>query len=169
MKNLSIIILFSFLATSLISQETSSIKDKLVLDGNIGFQFGDGRTTIGINPQLGYEFTDEILAGVGYSFNSNSYTFLGTTNTQMSHGPTLFGRYLIQPSIFVRADFQSLKYSETSAGDFTIPSFRDERFLIGGGYRKEIKPKIFATAGLFIDLLENGTRPQFRGGIEARL
>ncbi len=152
--------------TSDSGSEFDKIKEKLVFDGNISFQFGT-TTTIGINPQIGYQFTDELVAGLGYSYNSQSYTFLGTKYSSSAHGPTLFGRYMINSEIFVRADFQTLKVSSKGSSDFDFPSTRVERFLVGGGYRYEISPKIYATAGAYIDLL-NDARLEIRGGVEAR-
>ncbi|MFK7756821.1 MAG: hypothetical protein AB8B53_07810 [Flavobacteriales bacterium] len=146
----------------------NAFKQKLVFDGNISAQFGTVNT-IGATPQIGYQFTDKLVAGIGYTYNSSSYSFLGERTSTRSHGPTLFGRYLINPNIFVRSEFHSIKTVFDSFGEFTPASVRDERFFIGGGYRYELTPKIHATAGVFLDILESNTRPQFRGGIEARL
>ncbi len=171
---LSVALIFSVFIGYSQSDENSVDKpkwtDRLVIDGNVALQFGTF-TLIGGNPQLGYRFTDRIVAGAGYSYFYSSFRSGGVKFADRIHGPTAFSRVLVNENIFARADYQRLTYTQVNGIeglDNTV--FRPaDRLFLGGGYRQPISSRMFATAAVFIDVLDPNPQPFFRAGIEAGL
>ncbi len=111
-------------------------KSKLSIGGNLGLQLGD-YTVVNISPQVGYDFSKYLTAGVGvgYTYLKESHYNTKWTNSYLSFN--LFGRFYpvdflvigIQPEI--SRMWQTIKvngvgYSENKF----VPSF-----LVGGGLR----------------------------------
>ncbi len=164
----SIFISFTLFGQDENEEERASLKDKIVIDGNLSLQFGTF-TLVGGNPQIGYRFTDRIVAGVGYSYYLNSFRAAGVRFNDKLHGPTAFGRVLVNESLFIRSDYQNLTYILDNASDAPPETFNRDRLYLGGGYRTPISNRIYATVGVYLDVLDQTATPFFRAGIEAGL
>ncbi|MFK7757018.1 MAG: hypothetical protein AB8B53_08825 [Flavobacteriales bacterium] len=144
-----------------------SFKDRLVLDGNVVLQFGN-ITVLGANPQIGYRITETLTAGIGYNYQYFSFNYgNGTRAVDALYGPTAFANARIFDNYFLRADFQTLKYVQSSNLDANAFEFNLDRLLLGGGMIQPISDRVSAYFGAFIDVLSPNPTPIVRAGIQA--
>lgn len=115
---------------------------KLTISGGFGLQFGD-YTLINASPQVGYNFSDKINAGLGFTYtylknkeyiNNNRWT-----ETRSYVGFNVYGRYypitnlilMIQPDINrMWQTFDTNRPGQEASKSTFVPAL-----LVGGGFR----------------------------------
>lgn len=150
MKYLLTLFLAIGLSTSGSAQESSAFAiDRFYFGGNFGFGASSGTgyssTYLNISPIVGYKFTDRIIAGPGFIYQSfvtkvKSPSF---TIRSQDYGWKLFGRYFILENIFahVEPEWLSMEYWDGSIDASNKPvTNRINVFsmFVGGGYRQMI-------------------------------
>ncbi|MDY0344651.1 MAG: hypothetical protein RBR28_13825 [Lentimicrobium sp.] len=157
-------------------------KDRLIVGGGIGLQFGD-MTLIDLSPTVGYRVTDKLETGIGITykyFRIKNYFYDYTTGTKYDlktniYGGSLYARYAIIENLFAHIEYERLLYTYTdiyfvsgnvtkSKEEATINSF-----FIGGGYRQRISGKsyfyIMGLWNLIDDPLSPYSNPILRMGV----
>lgn len=160
----------------------SNFKDRLIVGGGIGLQFGD-LTLIDLSPTVGYRVTDKLEAGVGITykyFRIKNYFYDYTTGTKYDlktniYGGSLYARYALIENLFVHIEYERLLYNYTdiyfvsgnatkSKAEATINSF-----FIGGGYRQRISGRsyfyVMGLWNLIDDPLSPYSNPILRMGV----
>ena len=115
--------------------EAIPFKDRLMVNGNFGLQFGD-ITLIDLSPMVGYKFSDRFVAGPGVM-----YQYLGLKNYGSYHiyGGKVFGRAAVFEKIFAHTEYELLNLPRLTQNPATkeIDETRTNisSLLVGGGYR----------------------------------
>jgi len=112
----------------------SDFFDRIYIGGNIGLQFGT-QTILGISPQIGYKFTDQLIAGFGVQYYYFKYSDDYTKYSSNIYGGSLFAKYLLTDNLFLHTEYEVLNL----AVPIDYGSFRREEvtsILVGGGYRQ---------------------------------
>jgi len=107
-----------------------NIWDRLAPGGNFSLQFGS-ITFVDVSPMIGYRFTNNFVAGPGFTYRYLKYRGFEATST---YGPRAFARYIIRRQFFLQADYESLSVQFVT-GDPQEPTIREwvPGFFIGGG------------------------------------
>lgn len=116
-------------------------KDKLFTGGTFNFGFGNGTTSLGISPQIGYSFTDWLDAGITLNVNYISQRTYPSADKirQTTYGPGAFVRLFPVNFLFATAagEYNTIreKYIPSTDGALsTIRTVSAPSFLVGGGY-----------------------------------
>ncbi|MEO6949224.1 MAG: hypothetical protein ABI123_06320 [Ginsengibacter sp.] len=116
-------------------------KDKLFTGGTINVGFGNGTTSLGISPQLGYSVTDWLDAGI--TVNVNYISQRDNPNAldklrQTTYGPGAFARLFPVEFLFatVAGEYNTtrLKFIPGNGTPTSVYSVSAPSFLVGGGY-----------------------------------
>lgn len=134
--------------------------------GNIGLQFGT-ITLLDLSPYLGYYLTNELVAGVGvtYQYYKNSY-YNYTTDI---YGGRLFSRYFITEHFFPHAELEMLNLEVYNRNRAEIERMNVFSTLVGAGYRQEIARNAWFNILILWNITPNEyspyVNPILRGGI----
>lgn len=154
MKKACLLILF---ITSITTASAQFNPNRLTIGGGLGAQFGD-YTLVNIAPQIGYNFSNYINAGAGFTYThySNKYSSYKQTNNYF--GANLYAKIypipylvlMVQPEINrMWQTVEARPSGEKSKTEEVIPVC-----LVGGGVR--FGP---VTAMIQYDLVQNGDSP----------
>lgn len=122
---------------------------------NFGFSFGNRTTVVELGPLVGYQFTDDFVAGIGgyYLYFRQRYDFLtnGGNIEQFTidgsyYGGSVFGRYFIIPQGFVQVELENMNVEFFNQNDGAVERVWQFAPLVGGGY---------AQGGFFASFLYN--------------
>ncbi|MBV2247693.1 MAG: hypothetical protein KUL83_11045 [Lentimicrobium sp.] len=176
------------LSVSTISAQENSrankpnFKDRLIVGGGIGLQFGDV-TLIDLSPTVGYRVTDKLEAGIGITykyFKIKNYFYDYTTGIKYDlktniYGGSLYARYAIIENLFAHIEYERLLYNFTDiyfvSGNVTKSKAQAtiNSFFIGGGYRQRISGRsyfyIMGLWNLIEDPLSPYSNPVLRMGV----
>ncbi len=135
--------------------EKPAIWDRLAPGGNFSLQFGS-ITFIDVSPLLGYRFTNNFVAGPGFTYRYLKYQGFEATST---YGPRAFARYIIRRQFFIQTDYESLSVQFVT-GDPQEPLIREwvPGFFIGGGLFQPIGQR----AGFMIAAMYNLSHDNLR-------
>jgi len=145
-------------------RKETRFKDKLVLGGNVGANFGT-RTFVQFSPVIGYRIKPKLISGIGLNYNYFSDPF----QKGSIYGPSVFTRYQVMQGLFLHTEFQQsfakfeLKGSEQSRQvDFPM-------FLLGGGYYTTLGGSSRIGITVLFDVIEDRNsfyqNPIIRGGV----
>ncbi|GAB1403364.1 MAG: hypothetical protein PHX54_03525 [Lentimicrobiaceae bacterium] len=158
------------------------LKDRLIVGGSIGFQFGD-MTLIDLAPTLGYLITPKFETGIGATykyFRIKDYFYDYTTGIQYDlksniYGGSLYTRYAILDNLFAHIEYERLLYTFTDiylvSGNITKSQTEAvvNSFFVGGGYRQLISGRsylyIMGLWNLIDDPLSPYSNPIIRMGV----
>jgi hypothetical protein len=120
---------------------TSSPEKKFFTGGSIGLQFGN-QTMIDASPILGYRFTKNLSAGVGFTYQYYRLNYYGTVLKTYIIGGRVFARYYFFEDFFLHGEYEALNL-ETKFFDPGLMYHQTNRYwvgsvLAGGGYRQAI-------------------------------
>lgn len=143
--------------------------DKLVYGGGAGLSLGEN-TNIFLAPQVGYKFTDNLTAGLGYMYNYARWTSIFTVNgfqevdyTNQIHGPNLFANFGIWETIFVGTQVEYLNHDyyryNLISGSFDVENTWTPVLFLQGGYMQKVGTKGQMLIGARINLLHDITSP----------
>jgi len=165
---------------------------KLVVGGSLNAGFSNGGTSAGINPIVGYKFTDHFLAGVGLGYQYYryiSYTDYYNNNyfsTDNIIYPSIWARYFVYRNFFVDATFEydfisqrdpiDANPASPNYGDLvnTTTNINVPCMLVGIGYKWMITGRVSFFAEVMYDVLQEDNSPYYgqlvpRAGICAGL
>lgn len=139
--------------------------EKVYLGGGLGLQFGS-TTVIDISPIIGYNFSDDLSAGLGITYLYYNVHALNYTTNVYGGGP--FVRYVFAEYLFAHIEYQILNAEYYEFGD----TFRQDvhYFWVGGGFRQELGGNAYLVImGLYdinySDLSIYPSNPILRGGV----
>jgi hypothetical protein len=143
--------------------------DNLVYGGGAGLSFGTN-TNVFLSPQVGYKFSDRLIAGIGYMYNYvrireafNGVGFERVDFTNQVHGPNLFTSYSFLEKAFVGAQFEVLNHDlytyNFNQGNFDINNNWTPVFFLQAGYYVPIGRKGFMQLGLRLNVLHDNDSP----------
>ena len=153
----SLLILVAFIANAQYStygtsqqrrqQETVETKKsgfdsrKLTFGGGFGLQFGD-YTVINIAPQVGYDFSKYVNAGVGlnYTHYNESYTYFDRMKETSNYfGINVYGKLYPVPYIVLMVQPEANRMWQSVKNKRTGEKWTEEKFvpvvIVGGGVR----------------------------------
>ncbi|MDR2918187.1 MAG: porin family protein [Tannerella sp.] len=142
MKRIVFLLLFSVLVVNSYAQ-TSFDMSKVTVGGAFGMQFGN-YTMITIAPQVGYNFTDFLNAGVGisYSFYKDDYSSGTDRIVEKSNyaGLNIYGRLYVLDYLAIQAQ-PEINYmtNKIEYKNSNLPDVKTEKavpsFVVGAGFR----------------------------------
>jgi hypothetical protein len=139
----------------------SNIMDRLYIGGNLGLYFGD-ITYVAISPIVGYRFTENLTAGVGFTYQYYKDNYYNYTNN--IYGGLIFGRYNVFKGLFLEGDFEAnnLDAYYTNQGVFEAVPTRKwiPSLLLGAGYSGGGSAGGFYFSILY-DVLQNYNSPYY--------
>lgn len=127
------------------SQSTQNSKssfdiNNLTFGGGFGLQFGD-YTAINISPQIGYNFSQYINAGAGFSYSYYREKYDHDNLKRNNHylGFNVYSRIYPVPYLVLMVQPEMDRMWRTDKISSTGQTFKDEKFipvcLVGGGLR----------------------------------
>jgi len=180
-KNLSfkiipVILISLFFSFNIIAQQNSekkqSFKDRVFLGGNLGLQFGTV-TLIEISPLVGYKITDDLSAGIGFTYQYYKDTRFNPDYSTNIIGGRTFARYYIYKDFFAHSELEILNYDAYYWPSSDKDNITITNVLVGGGYNQWISQR--ASVGIMIlwnlneDINSLYTNPIFRIGFNVGL
>jgi len=146
--------------------------------GGLGLQLGDA-TMIEFSPLIGYRFTKNIAAGMGFTyqyFRSKDY-LTGLVFKTNVYGGSIFARYCFLENFIIHSEFERLSLESLYFDPFNIYTterFWEENLLVGGSYRSAIGERSYMYIMLLYNLNDNinnhyGSPIVFKTGIEIGL
>lgn len=159
---------------------------RIVFGGGLGAAFGTV-TNISVSPVVGYRFTDNLFAGVGFGYqyvrikdaylvpNYNTGALESHPLKASIYTPSLWARYVIWNNIFAHAEyehnFMSFKEYEPDPVTGGIRSFNNKDdvpcLLLGGGLRAPITDRASFLIMALYDVLQDPNSP-YRNTISFR-
>lgn len=143
---------------------------RLVLGGNIGATFGDF-TFIRFAPQVGYRFSDMVVAGAGinFTYSSQKLRYLNGTESQRYNygyaGLNMFARVFPVNFLFLSAqpelnyNWGKIKYKNPPAADVKLDGKFIPSLLLGGGIAIPMGNRGQTLMSLQYDVLRNNRSP----------
>jgi hypothetical protein len=115
-------------------------KERIVVGGGLGLQFGSQVDMISIAPMAGYKVTEKLMLGSGITYRYTKYKYYNPSIKLIDYGVNPFARYTIFNGIFLHAEYEYLNYEfPVSATESIRDSFNS--FLAGGGFFQPIGDK----------------------------
>jgi hypothetical protein len=122
------------------NQNTGNWTNRIFTGGNLGLQFGTA-TFIDVSPLIGYRLTNNLAAGIGFTYQYIHYSDQGFKISSDTYGGRIFARYYFQENIFAHIEYESLFlepiYIDYS-GYYKTKRTNVESYLVGGGYRQAV-------------------------------
>jgi len=112
--------------------ENDSFLERVYTGGGLGFSVSNINTSVSVSPIVGYQFTNTISAGIGGTYQVNSFRNSNLRFT--NYGARLFGRYNFTQEFFAYTEFEYLNF------EFSVNQGRESvregfnSYFVGGGY-----------------------------------
>ena len=130
-------------------------KSKLVFGGALGLSFSDNYTVVNIAPQIGYQFSQYLAAGVGVAYNYYSYSYYSEKWSYNYLGFNLYSR--ITPVKYIALQVQPEIYRMWASD---LPQSRMVPcVLVGGGAILPVGAKGGISMMLYYDLIQDDFSP----------
>ena len=117
-----------------------NFKDRIFFGGNLGLQFGT-ITLIEISPLVGYKITDDLSAGLGFTYQFYKDTRFDPDYSTNIIGGRVFARYYIYKDFFAHTEVEVLNYDAY----FWTSNYKENititNVLVGGGYSQWISQR----------------------------
>lgn len=155
-------------------QEASTKKftDRLVYGGGAGFSTGTAATSVFLAPQVGYQFNDNLVAGIGYMYNYARWRQLWNPFTgdweavdlrNQIHGPNIFANYSIFDRAFVGSQFEVLNHDVYSynlnTGSQETNNTWTPVLFVQAGILQKVGSKGFIMIGARLNVLHDENSP----------
>jgi hypothetical protein len=154
------------------AKKTKNNKDdfakKLRYGGSFGAFFGQ-QTYIELNPKVGYQVNNRLVAGLGLNYIYFSVRDYGQKFVTHIYGPTVFAQYAIYSGLFAYGEFNAYNVSSYNP----LPPYTAERIWIGSapigiGFYSGGQIGGVYLAALF-DLINNPASPYYTGNFPVLL
>ncbi|MFI5135756.1 MAG: hypothetical protein ACHQD9_07875 [Chitinophagales bacterium] len=139
----------------------NNIMNRIYIGGYLSLSFGTV-TYIAIAPQVGYRFTNNLTAGVGFNYQyyqDNYYNY--HTNV---YGGLIFARYNVYKGLFLEGDFEDNNLDvynvDINTGNYFLTRQWVPSLLLGGGYSGGGSHGGFYISILY-DVLQNPNSPYY--------
>ncbi len=134
-----------------------SILDRLAPGGNFSLQFGT-ITFIDVSPLIGYRFTNNFVAGPGFTYRYLRFQGFEATST---YGPRAFARYIIRRQFFLQADYENLSVEFVSRSGQELTREWVPGLFVGGGLFQPIGQRAGFMIGAFYNLSHDNLRSPY--------
>lgn len=116
------------------------LKERIVVGGGLGLQFGSQVDIFSISPMIGYKVTEKFMAGTGLTYRYTKYKYYNPSIKLTDYGVSPFVRYTIFGGFFLHAEYEYLNYEfPQTQTESTRKGFNS--FLAGGGFVQPIGDK----------------------------
>ncbi len=178
MKRFQVFILSLVLASNIFAQEfiteneatetspkkKSEFWSRTSFGGIVGFTFGD-YTSINLQPEMGYWFTDNWIAGGGIIYEYTSYKSYNTVYKSSIYGGKLFSQYFVWDDLYIMGILELVNL-ETRYYDIAGRYPNQERFwfaspLAGIGYMQRIGGKSGVSFSILFNLNNDRNSPYY--------
>lgn len=122
------------------SLEGVPFKERIVVGGGLGLQFGSQVDVVSLSPMVGYKLTQKLMAGSSVTYRYTKYKYFNPSIKLTDYGVSPFVRYTIFSGIFLQAEYEYLNYEFPESATTTIRKGYNS-FLAGGGYTQPIGGK----------------------------
>ncbi len=168
-KNILLVIIF-FASLTFAQVDSSSVVNtpkhktgmsRATYGGGIGFSYTSNYISGSFRPHLGYRFTNKFSTGLQLMYEYVSDSRWGSTKTYSNYGGSIYGKYYIISSLFVRAEYAmyNYEYRTSSSGEREWIPF----LLLGAGYSQRIGHNTRAYAQVMWDVLQDSRSPYKSG------
>lgn len=113
------------------------LKERIVVGGGLGLQFGSQLDVFSVSPMIGYKVTEKFMAGTTVSYRYTKYKFYSPNIKLTDYGVSPFVRYTIYNGIFLQAEYEYLNYEFPETATETVRKGYNS-FLAGGGFVQPI-------------------------------
>ena len=156
-------LVFTFVAITAFSQMTMDydkdspppFKDRIFFGGGVGFNGGNGITSIQVNPIVGYMLTPKWSAGVGLEYQYVKYRDFDFDDNIW--GGQLFTRYNIR-QFFLQGEYNFYNYTALYF-DGTEARESIDRLLFGGGISQPLGRRGAINFVALYDILHDNNGP----------
>lgn len=98
------------------NSDTKSFAEKLTYGGNFAVGFGNVRSTVFIQPLVGYRATEKTMFGTGFTYIYWSEKYLLTNGTRLEFSDNLWGlnffaRQVLFSPLFAHAEYQPTNFT----------------------------------------------------------
>ncbi len=140
----------------------SSAAGNVFYGGNINFSVWNKYYYIGLFPMVGYNFTEQLSAGVrvGYAYVSDGR--LTPTLNSSNYGAGAFLKYKIIPQIYTKAEFLYYNFeraTNTLPSGYTTKRIDVPMILLGAGYILQVNRNLSVFAEVSFDVLHDSNSP----------
>jgi hypothetical protein len=150
---------------------------RLIVGGGLNAGLSDGGANAGISPLIGYRFTDQFSAGVGFGYqyykfvsyvDQNYNSYYSTDNIIY---PSIWGRFFVWRNIFIDATFEYDFIFQKDPVDGTpgspnygnlVPTtstYTAPCLLLGAGLKIPIAGRVSLFAEIMYDILQQPNSP----------
>lgn len=138
-------------------QESGKAASRIYYGGYMNLSFGS-YTVIGVEPMVGYKFTEKLSAGVKLRYDYIKDKRYIETYTTSNYGGSLFSRYRFIPQLYAHVEFASYSYEL-----FYIDGSSEREWVpflfVGGGYSQNLGGNVWLNAQILFDVLESSNSP----------
>lgn len=126
------------------------LKERIVVGGGLGLQFGSQVDAVSISPIIGYKITEKFMAGTGFTYRYTKYKYYSPSIKLTDYGINPFLRYTIIGGLFLQTEYEYLNYEFPESYTESVRRGYNS-FLAGGGFIQPIGDK----AAFFVLALYN--------------
>lgn len=116
------------------------LKERIVVGGGLGLQFGSQVDMLSIAPMVGYRVTERLMMGTGITYRYTKYKYYNPSIKLIDYGVNPFARYTIFKGIFLHAEYEYLSYEFPQSATVSVRNGYNS-FLAGGGFFQPIGDK----------------------------
>lgn len=135
-------------------------QQKLIFGGNLGLQIG-GETKIDVSPEIGYKITEDIIAGVGITYQYYRWKLYNYSTSL--YGGKIFSKYYFMENVFGHAEFEMLSLEsevfDPQGINGDVNRFWIQSLFVGGGYKQPIGQNSAFVITVLWNLNETTTSP----------
>lgn len=122
------------------SLEGVPFKERIVVGGGLGLQFGSQIDVISVSPMIGYRLTQKLMAGSSVTYRYTKYKYFNPSIKLTDYGVSPFVRYTIFNGFFLQAEYEHLSYEFPESATTTTRKGYNS-FMAGGGFVQPIGDK----------------------------
>lgn len=116
------------------------LKERIVVGGGLGLQFGSQIDVVSLSPMIGYKLTEKLLAGSSVTYRYTKYKYFNPSIKLTDYGVSPFLRYSIFNGFFLQAEYEYLNYEFPESATTTMRKGFNS-VLAGGGFVQPIGGK----------------------------
>ena len=141
------------------TEQTRPTQSKWYYGGNIGFNFWNNYTYLGIFPLVGYKVSPKFSVGgkLGYAYYNQNNTDFSSHN----YGGSIFTRYRVIPQFYLHGEFAYWSYERQTV---TNQQLGTERvwvpfLFLGGGFAQMVSPNVWVFVEVLFDVIQDSNSP----------
>lgn len=135
----------------------SSVLKQLYFGGAVRLSLGE-YTVVGIEPMVGYKFSQKASAGVTARYDYIRDSRYSDTRETSEYGGSIFGRYRVTKNLYAQVEpaiyNHELYYNNNTSEREWVPYL-----YLGGGYRKPLGKRSWLYGQIMFDVLQDDKSP----------